>query len=302
MLTYFLLGRCGSTLLSKSLDQFPTVQSISEPDVYTVLALHYDNKFSVFRNAQLSQDMLVTVTHVATLLLNNYFLFREREKTTICYKLRSEALDGAELLHVAVPNAKNIYMYRNCLSFSESCVRLVSGSYIVYWILSSLRLDAFYMWWIYKFRRSNRWFYEYMTASRKENNPFRSGFYWCFGYLWWINVRKALSLIQSMPNFFCAVLKYEHLVTRKQELIFQVAKGIGILDEEGSRKESELDSEISNVFTSNSQKGSVMASQRSLNTDDVWFGECEKHEINNVLQYLGGGVEGEDFVLPGTAI
>lgn len=115
-------------------------------------------------------------------------------------------------------------------------------------------------------------------------------------------MHKVLCLIRSMPNFFNAILKYEDLVIRKQELLFQVAEGFGITDGEGSRNESELDSAISNVFTSNSQKGSVMASQRELNTDDVWFGEYEKHEIENVLQYLGDGVEGGDFVLPGTII
>lgn len=150
---YFLSGRCGSTLFCKALDQFSTVQSISEPSIAS------------------------------------------------------------------------------------------GGSYIVYWLLSSLRLDAFYMWWIFKFRRHKRnyWFYEYLTASRQENNPFRAGFYWCFGYLWWINVHKALSLVKKMPNFFNAVLKYDDLVTRKQQLVLQVASAIGLMDDERLRSKTELD-------------------------------------------------------------
>ena len=274
--------------------------------MYTVLALQYDNKFPLFPNAKVSQDTLVKVTHISTLLLNNYFLCLKHETTTICYKLRSETLDGAGLLAAAVPNAKNIYMYRDCLGFIESCIRYASGgSYIVYWLLSSLRLDAFYMWWIFKFRRhkQNHWFYEYLTASRQENNPFRAGFYWCFGYLWWINVHKALSLVKKMPNFFNAVLKYDDLVTRKQQLVLQVANAIGLMDDERSRNETELDSAISIVFKLNSQSDSVIASQREVsNTDDVWLGEYEKHEVDSVLQYLGDGVQDAHFVLPGIAI
>ena len=119
------IGRCGSTVLCEALDQLPTLQSISEPDVFAVLGLHCTS--SNARTVRTKRRYIVPITRVATLLLNNYFLSRAPEKSSICYKLRSETIHAAELLQEAMPRAKNIYMYRNCFSFGESCVRLRLG-------------------------------------------------------------------------------------------------------------------------------------------------------------------------------
>ena len=79
-------------------------------------------------------------------------------------------------------------------------------------------------------------------------------------------------------------MKYDDLVTRKQQLVLQVANAIGLMDDERSRNETELDSAISIVFTLNSQSDRVIASQREVSsTDDVWLREYEKHEVDSVL-------------------
>ena len=130
---------------------------------------------------------IVTITRVATLLLNNYFLSRAPEKSSICYKLRSETIHAAELLQEAMPSAKNIYMYWNCFSFGESCVRLrLGGSYNLYWLLSTLRVDSTYLWYKFKYwSSSDDGSYEYSgNYPENENVPFRHGFYWCFTYIW----------------------------------------------------------------------------------------------------------------------
>ena len=301
------VGRCGSTLLCKALDQLPMLQSISEPDVFAVLALHYDdNVFGCFSNARTNKETLVTITRVATLLLNNYFLSRAPEKSSICYKLRSETIDAAELLQKGMPSAKNIYLYRNCFSFGESCVRLsLGGSYTLYWFLSTLRVDSAYLWYKYKYYPgSNNGFYEYMgNVPENENVPFRHGFYWCFACLWWRNIEKAVAMTQADPdNFFHAILRYEDLSTRNEELVLKVAKNLDLLgDSKSLVTEASVLSSIASVFKSNSQLGTELASQRDIeNKDDVWFGEWEKQQINDVLQYLGCSVKNGDFVVPGT--
>lgn len=276
--------------------------------MFTVLALHYDdNVFGCFSNARTNKETLVTVTRVATLLLNNYFLSRAPEKSSICYKLRSQTIDAAELLQKSMPSAKNIYLYRNCFSFGESCVRLSLGvSYTLYWLLSTLRGDSAYLWYKYKsdYLHSNNGFYEYIgNEPENENVPFRHGFYWCFAYFWWRNIEKAVAMTQADPdNFFHAILRYEDLSTRKEELVLKVAKNLGLLgDGKSSVAEASVLSSIASVFKSNSQLGTELASQRDVeNKDDVWFGEWEKQQINDVLQYLGCSVKNGDFVVPGT--
>ncbi|XP_028414890.1 uncharacterized protein LOC114537978 [Dendronephthya gigantea] len=301
-------GRCGSTLLCKVLDQLPRVQSISEPDVFAILARHFDERMvGCYPKARTKKATLITITRVAILLLNNYFLFRAPDKICICYKLRSETTHAAELLQKAMPSAKNIYLYRNCFSFGESYARVrVEGNYNLYWLISTLRVDSTYLWYKSKYchPRVNNCFYQNMGNNpENENVPFRHGFYWCFTYIWWRNIEKAITMIQTYPDhFFHAILRYEDLSIRKEELALIVARKLGYLEEnESSSVEARMLSSITSVFKSNSQSGTEMASKRDVeNKDDVWYGEWEKQQINDVLQYLGRTVRNGDFFIPGT--
>lgn len=293
LLFVFTLGRCGSTLLCKALDKLSNVQSISEPDIFTVLTSQYGKEMPPFPNPSVSNEILLLVTRVATKLLHNYFIHREPLKTHICYKLRAHIIYGSELLMNAVPSARGLYMYRNCLPFVESWIRITTkGSYFLYWILTSLRLDVFYL--KYQFGHSSS-FYEHLTkTSMNENSLFRQGFIWCFAHYWWKNIQKALTIIKSSPRFFNVVVKYEDLVQKREDLIFEIAVSLGIEEKEISQSKWS----IASVFSRNSQEGSVLSSKRDLNNDnDVWFGEWEKNEINKILRHFGMDV---DFELPFT--
>lgn len=276
--------------------------------MFAVIALHYDvEMFGCFPNARTKTETLVTITRVAILLLNNYFLFRAPEKSFICYKLRSETTYAAELMQKAMPSAKNIYLYRNCFNFSESCVRLrVEGNYTLYWLLSTLRLDSTYLWYKLKYCRPrvNKGFYENIGNNpENENVPFRHGFYWCYTYSWWRNIEKAVAMIQKYPDqFFHAILRYEDLLTKKEELALAVAGKLGLQeDSAASGAEAGLLGSMTSVFKSNSQSGTELASKRDVeNKDDVWYGEWEKQQINDVLEFLGRTVKIGDFVVPGT--
>lgn len=293
LLFVFTLGRCGSTLLCKALDKLSNVQSISEPDIFTVLTSQYGKEMPPFPNSSESKEILLLVTRVATKLLHNYFIHREPLKTHICYKLRADIIYGSELLMNAVPSARGLYMYRNCLPFVESWIRITTkGSYFLYWILTSLRLDVFYL--KYRLGHSSS-FYEHLTkTSMNENSLFRQGFIWCFAHYWWKNIQKALTIIKSSPRFFNVVVKYEDLVQKREDLIFEIAVSLGIEEKEISQSKWS----IASVFSRNSQEGSVLSSKRDLNNDnDVWFGEWEKNEINKILRHFGMDV---DFELPFT--
>lgn len=94
-------GRCGSTLLSKLLDNGPNMASISEPDVFTALTIARADQ-------QISDADYRTVARASAWLL----AYREGLGTPDCglaavaIKMRSfVVLDGA-ILHDAIPEAK----------------------------------------------------------------------------------------------------------------------------------------------------------------------------------------------------
>ncbi|XP_032225932.1 uncharacterized protein LOC116608951 isoform X2 [Nematostella vectensis] len=288
-------GRCGSTLLCKALEELSTVQAVSEPDIFTTIGVtigQLERGVKLPYPNQISHATLVDLARVATILLNYYFISVEPEKTIICYKLRSESLDGAEIIQESTPNAKNIYIYRNCYAFAESCVRMFVQNYYVYWLLSTHRLDA----WLLDRLVAKRDTHFFGKTAKFDDVPFRKGFYWCFSHAWWINVEKAALLINKDSGvFFHAVLRYEDLCKQKEKLVKRVAQCLGVQLGRGD------DQKIASAFTSNSQAGSEMASKRNTHDDnDVWFGDWEKRQINDILSYLGDEVKSSHYIVKGT--
>ena len=105
----FSTGRCGSTLASRILAQLPNVWSLSEPDCYTNLA---------FERFTLSRDLAKALIAATTRLICRPPLGLKVE--TIVIKPRSEAIMQAELFVHALPEARNIFMYRDAEGFVNS--------------------------------------------------------------------------------------------------------------------------------------------------------------------------------------
>jgi hypothetical protein len=105
----FSTGRCGSTLASRILAQVPGVWSLSEPDSLENLA---------FARFLLPQEKMVPLLRAATRLL-----FRPppgRYINNFVVKPRSESIVQAPEYALALPDSRNVFMYRDALGFVNS--------------------------------------------------------------------------------------------------------------------------------------------------------------------------------------
>lgn len=114
IILFYSTGRCGSTLLSHVLNQTPSIASFSEPDVFSQLVM--------LRTAGASSDAeITTLLHDSLLIMCanaqahgfQYWVF----------KFRSYVLSVSDLLYLAVPTAKILFLYRNALTWARSFSR-----------------------------------------------------------------------------------------------------------------------------------------------------------------------------------
>ena len=109
------VGRCGSTMVSKALGALPEVHSISEPDDLTQIA------FNVAR--------LDGTAHPAKQLVRSSLRWHCKPRhgkraTRVAIKPRSEVMCLAEAMIEAFPDSRNVFLYRDGLSWAESVFRL----------------------------------------------------------------------------------------------------------------------------------------------------------------------------------
>lgn len=105
----FSTGRCGSTLASRILAQIPEVWSLSEPDVLENLA---------FARFALPQELMIPLIRAATRLL--YRPPEGRRISTFVIKPRAESVVQAPEFALALPQSRNVFMYRDAEGFVDS--------------------------------------------------------------------------------------------------------------------------------------------------------------------------------------
>ena len=101
-------GRCGSTLASKIFAQVPGVINMSEPDVLTQLV--------AARFMQPDQQAELKLLLDASIRM----LCKTPAQTAWCIKGRSWVIELADWLHEFYPRTKNIYLYREAVSWIKS--------------------------------------------------------------------------------------------------------------------------------------------------------------------------------------
>jgi len=112
------VGRSGSTLLSKAFQETGTITSLSEPDVYTQMV--------ALRSQDSSRDADLT----ALLASATKLLFRPAyagDAVLWVVKFRSFCIELADLLSVAFPQARSIFLTRDLRSWLQSVTRAFSG-------------------------------------------------------------------------------------------------------------------------------------------------------------------------------
>jgi hypothetical protein len=111
------IGRCGSTLLSKAFSQLDSCTSYSEPDCFTQIAF--------WRTVDDPRDNLWRSLLPACM----NFVFRDAHATRpSCgiVKFRSGCLNLLDLFLEEFPDAKHLFLYRNCESWVASLISLRS--------------------------------------------------------------------------------------------------------------------------------------------------------------------------------
>ena len=100
------VGRCGSTLISQSLNAVDGVLSYSEPDVYTQIAM--------LRHLDGSRDQeYLRLIRTCTRILR-------RNAPTVALKFRASGIHLADLFHQLYPDARNIFLHRHAERWLES--------------------------------------------------------------------------------------------------------------------------------------------------------------------------------------
>lgn len=111
------IGRCGSTLLSKAFSQLESCTSYSEPDYFTQIAF--------WRTLNDSRDQLWKSLLPACM----NFTFRDagsHRPSRAIIKFRSGCLNLLDLFLDVFPDAKHLFLYRDCSSWVASLLSLIS--------------------------------------------------------------------------------------------------------------------------------------------------------------------------------
>lgn len=112
------VGRCGSTLVSRMLNETPGVTSLSEPDVFTQLVAlrsagtHDDAETSALVRSCMR---IVATTSAAA------------SASMVAIKFRSFVVGLASVLNEHFPEARTVFLYRNAHSWCESTMRAFGG-------------------------------------------------------------------------------------------------------------------------------------------------------------------------------
>ena len=109
-------GRCGSTLVSRALNQADGVFSLSEPDVYT--------QIQALRAAGASSDTEIRdLVRSCTLMLCGARAAR-RESRAWALKFRSWGIELGDVLYGTFPEAHVIFLYRQAEAWAQSFARM----------------------------------------------------------------------------------------------------------------------------------------------------------------------------------
>ncbi|XP_066280236.1 uncharacterized protein [Branchiostoma lanceolatum] len=290
-------GRCGSTLMCKGMDVMSQVQAVSEPDVFTLIFEHICTR-DVPLTSDEKEEIVTLLKHSVT-LLNFWLLQNDPSRTVICYKLRSAAVFVADLMQKAVPQARNVFLYRDLPGFYDSSINLMfSGSYWRYFLVTALRLDAFFLSVLMKnMPRMFRYIFEH---PRMTTCPVRHGMPFMLVTFWIFQMQKAFDLIRDDPaNFFHACLSYEQLLEHKDQIILKVLEKLDVHVPTDTNA-----SEIRAVFGVDSQEGSAAQSRRRKGDvmSSSWVGTWERNFFSTVLAHFDGAVNDPNFVMPNNMV
>ena len=115
----FSTGRCGSTLVANALSTAPSVWSLSEPDVYSLLIMQ---NYSDGDRLDYSPDEVIGLISACTRLL--FRPLPDRDCKVLAVKFRSQTFFQADLYRAAWPDASFVFLYRDAMTWANSIYKM----------------------------------------------------------------------------------------------------------------------------------------------------------------------------------
>lgn len=236
-------GRCGSTLLSKLMDQANTVVSISEPDVYSYITFLLSKDPDCFSSCNLPR-----LLRAVTWFTYDFAVGLDPGKTAVCLKYRAQVIALAPQLKEAMPGSKNVFLYREGIPTIDSFCKAFLSSAGARWA-RWLSLDSLFI------SRLSGWadIFDYlMPYVNKEGAPpattYLAGGFPSFMTMIWLSVMDSAFQLAS-EGFFDAIVRYEDLCTHRLTVANKLLGACGFA--------AHISGDASNVFDEDAHTAST---------------------------------------------
>jgi hypothetical protein len=268
LIMIYSVGRCGSTLLSKVLNQVDTVLSLSEPDVFSQIV--------GMRNADKSNDEQIIGLLKACIYLQSKPTPQGKFSCS-AIKLRSFAIALGDLIYRAFPDAKSIFLYRNAEDVIKSSIR----SFV---FLSNLLPKI----------KENIGFYSRFIPLLKDyadDIDFEDSRAIDIYTILWLSVMQNYLSLHKQGIITCA-LRYEDLVAQPQQIVSSLFQQCGL-------PITEVENACT-TFSSDSQSGSNLSRENTRKNETEQLDNSEIREKIDKLLKKHSAIKTSGFIVPGT--
>lgn len=233
----FSTGRCGSTLLAKLLQTSPQVVAISEPDIYTQVAV-----------SNCEEDAAAKILRSTTRVFSTILRHRLPSASFVFIKLRSQCVYRGEVFRRADHRYRNLFLYRNAIDVVNSFYALPPS-----WVRAVLRrvpIDR----WILSSPRAQSVISRFCPLLSDERFNDLPSSYFNICVLMWLSAMESASRLQASDEpFFQTILRYEDLAVQRQDAVAPLFQQWRV-----ARPNAEA---LDEVFGENSQRGSRIESR-----------------------------------------
>lgn len=273
LILIYISGRSGSTLLSSLFNELDNVASLAEPDVAT--------QFGKLRPADGSRDAELQDLFDCTIRV----LFKPtpfKTADTFALKFRSEGLRIMDLCHAALPQAKNLFLYRDAVGFAASFYR----------IFKSVEFDEYMTRtdWITVYTRSMN--YDFAPAAdnlapglERFSMPQQLALWWSVIIDWY--------LAQHAHGIPVLAVNYADLNAHREQVVRAIFEYCGLPTDQLAQS--------LRAFDRDSQAGTVLARANPNEGNKFKFNEAQLAEIAEILA-RHPIIKISDFVVPGTLV
>ncbi len=201
LIQFYNIGHCGSTLLHNVFNAGGGVWDISEPKFVRDIAMH---------RATLPKEKQVALAKAGMAFLSLYP--NAAQRPTLALKHFSQATKIYEILHAACPAAKNIYMYRDAISWCNSDY----GFWQRWGMPAPMPFDWRHIIWKAKSGNENEEFLKDLVDFNREGVTFTE----LAACGWALHAREYLAARAAGMEFFA--LRYNELLADREGILMKL--------------------------------------------------------------------------------